>query len=165
MPRRYSSFDDAWRDFVSDDDYLESFFVAHSGPVETWWVVPPPEVERAALRLQSELEGCDFLLLLPHDWLHVTVPRPVTGAELRYARVNCFPDAVVVEVDGLPRERTFLPHMTLALVTRPVHPQELRERLLPLRDVVLGEQRVAETLRVSLELTPELEGYRVLDRA
>jgi hypothetical protein len=130
--------------------------------------VPPPDVKRAALHLQAELEPFDFLLLLPHDWLHVTVPEPIGSATLRYVRVNCFPDAVVVEVDGLAAEGTFLPHMTLALVTRAVPPDELREALTPLRDAVLGEQRVTETIRVAFELDRDAlfeQPYRVLDRA
>jgi hypothetical protein len=131
-------------------------------------VVPAPKVKRAALRLQSELERFDFLLLLPHDWLHVTVPEPVGAAELRFVRVNCFPDAVVVEVDGLAAEGTFLPHMTLALVTRAAPPHELREALTSLRDAFLGEQRVTETIRVVFELDRDVlfeQPYRIVDRA
>jgi hypothetical protein len=131
-------------------------------------VLPSPEVKRAALRLQAELERFDFLLLMPHDWLHVTVPEPVGPAVLRYGRVNCFPAAVVVEVDGLAAGGTFLPHLTLALVTRAAPPHELREVLTSLRDVFLGEQRVAETIRVTFEIDRDVlfdQPYRIVDRA
>jgi hypothetical protein len=166
LAKRYTSFDDAWDDFLAGDDQLEDFFAEHSGAVDTWWIVPPPAVKRAALLLQSELERFDFLTLLPHDWLHVTVPAPVGPAELAYARVNCFPDAVVVEVAGLPAEGTFLPHLTLALVTRSAPATELRAALVPLRETVLGRQDVEETIHVSFPLSRErlFEPFAVHER-
>jgi hypothetical protein len=163
----YESFDDAWADFLARDDYLEDFFSDDELDVDTWWVVPSPAIKRAALLVQSELEHFDFLTLMPHDWLHVTVPGPVTPAHLTFARVNCFPKAVVVEVRGLPGDGTFLPHLTLALVTRAAAPHELRAVLERLRDTELGEQDATETIRVQHPLSRErlFEPYTVVDRA
>jgi hypothetical protein len=152
----YESFDDAWSDFLARDDFLEDFFAQSlAAHVDTWWIVPPPEVKLAALRLQSELERFDFLTLLPHDYLHVTVPGPVGAAGLTYARVNCFPTAVVVEVGGLEGPSSFLPHLTLAVTTRAAPPDELRAVLGPLRETFLGRQRVEESIRVSFPLSRE----------
>jgi hypothetical protein len=164
----YTSFDDAWSDFLARDDYLEDFFSCDDElAVDTWWVVPSPAIKRAALLVQSELERFDFLTLMPHDWLHVTVPGPIAPAHLAFARVNCFPKAVVVEVRGLPAEGTFLPHLTLALVTRAAPPHDLRAGLQLLRDVRLGEQDATETIRVQHPLSRErlFEPYTVVDRA
>jgi len=94
------------------------------------------------------------------------VPGPVGPAELTYAHVNCFPSAVVVEVAGLPAGGAFLPHLTLALVTRATPPHELRAALVPLRETVLGRQSVEETIRVSFPLSRErlFEPYSVRER-
>jgi hypothetical protein len=164
----YESFDDAWNDFLARDDYLEDFFASEDElDVDTWWVVPPPEIKRAALLLQAELEAFDFLTLMPHDWLHVTVPGPVAPARLTYARLNCFPKAVVAEVNGLPAGGTFLPHLTLALVTRAAPPHDLRRALERLRDTQLGVQDATETIRVQHPLSRErlFEPYTIVDRA
>jgi hypothetical protein len=130
--------------------------------------VPPADVKRAALLLQSELEPFDFLTLLPHEYLHVTVPGPVGPADLTYARLNCFPSAVVVEVAsaGLPAAGTFLPHLTHALVTRPAPKDELVAVLERLRETVLGTQRVEETIRVTFPLDRErlFEPWTVRER-
>ena len=156
MATLYESFDAAWSDFLARDDYLEDFFAQGiAGEVDAWWIVPPPAVKLAALRLQAELERFDFLTLLPHDYLHVSVPAPVGAAELTYARVNCFPTAVVVEVSGLDATSTMLPHLTLAITTRAAPPDELRAALEPLRETVLGRQRVEESIRVSFPLSRE----------
>jgi hypothetical protein len=153
---RYESFDDAWSDFLARDDYLEDFFAeSAAAEVDTWCIVPPPAVKLAALQLQSELERFDFLTLLPHDYLHVTIPAPVGAVELTYARVNCFPTAVVVEVGGLEAAPSFLPHLTLAITTRAAPPDELRTVVEALRETFLGRQEVEESIRVSFPLSRE----------
>ena len=84
----------------------------------------------------------------------------VDAFDLVYRRVNCFHDAVVAETRGDgPRSLltrlvdagisrvavdTFLPHLTLATFNAPNHPRPLRERLVPVREVELGAQRVSD---------------------
>lgn len=94
----------------------------------------------------------------------------IDSFEVSYRRINCFHSAVVVEVGGegpralaaalvqsrywhdLPLEgalkgvrlETFLSHVTIGVVNRPTDPAPLREALVPLRDVELGRQRIAE---------------------
>jgi 2'-5' RNA ligase len=126
--------------------------------------------------VQGELEGFDFLELVPHDFLHVAV-RDAAAREfaapfdLSYARVNCFHTAVVAEVDApelraLDPDPQFLPHMSLAYVRRPAQPDELRAALEPLRETSFGRQRADELLRVHVELSRErgLEPWTVVDR-
>jgi hypothetical protein len=139
-------------------------------------IEPSPEVKRAALRVQGELEPFDFLELVPHDFLHVSVPHAAVlefeePIDLEYARVNCFHTAVVAEVDApalraLAPVPTFLPHMTLAVVRRPAAPDELRNVLEPLRDAPFGRQRVDQVLRIHVELSRELglQPWTVVDR-
>jgi 2'-5' RNA ligase len=87
-----------------------------------------------------------------------------------YPRVNCFHSAIVVEVEeagpralaaalvdsrywrDLPIEdavqelplETFLPHVTVGVVRTPTEPTALRDVLVPLRDVELGQERMSE---------------------
>ena len=175
----FTSFDDAWRAFISRTEPLESFYEEFAGSAfdgEVWVIQPTPEVKRAALRVQGELEWFDFLELVPHHFLHVSVPAAAVREfdepiELGYRRVGCFHTAVVAEVDSpalraLDPEPTFLPHMTLAVVRRPAPPGELRRVLEPLRDTVFGRQRVDEVMRVHVELSRErgLQPWTVMDR-
>jgi hypothetical protein len=139
-------------------------------------IEPPPEVKRVALRVQGELEPFDFLELVPHHFLHVSVPPAAVREfdepiDLEYSRVNCFHTAVVAEVDApalraLDPTPTFLPHMTLAVVRRPEAPDELRRVLEPLRETSFGRQRVDDILRIHVELSREggLQPWTVVDR-
>jgi len=116
--------------------------------------------DAAMLALQAELERFEWLALLPHDYLHVSLNAPVGPAKLTYARMNCFHCAVVVEVASCelheydPRP-TFLPHLTLAITKRPAPPGELRAVLEPLRETFLGRQHVEESIRVSFPFSRE----------
>jgi hypothetical protein len=175
----FTSFDDAWRAFLARSEPLESFYDEFTGGSfdgEVWVIEPPPEVKRAALRLQGELEQFDFLELVPHHFLHVSVPPAAVREfhepiDLEYSRVNCFHTAVVAEVDApalraLDPAPTFLPHMTLAVVRRPEAPDALRGVLEPLRDTSFGRQRADELLRIHVELSRErgLQPWRVVGR-
>ena len=181
MGEYFESFDAAWAHFLARDEPLESFYDEFRGGAfagEVWLIEPTPEVKRAALRVQGELERFDFLELVPHHFLHVSVGDaavcgldPDSPIELAYTRVTCFHTAVVAEVDApglraLEPERTFLPHLTLAVVTRPADAGGLREVLRELRDTPLGAQRLDEVLRVHVELSRErgLQPWQVLDR-
>jgi hypothetical protein len=113
---------------------------------------------------------------VPHYFLHVSVrdnaAREFTAPiDLSFGRVNCFPTAVVAEVGApvlknLDPDPTFLPHMSLAYVRRPVLPDDLRRVLEPLRETRFGVQRVEEVLRVHVELSRErgLQPWSVVDR-
>ena len=79
--------------------------------------------------------------------------------EIDYRRLNCFHEAVVVEVHGEGPHRlverhgdaeSFLPHLTLGYVREPGPADELRSALLPLRDARLGMQLVDEVLVCSI---------------
>jgi hypothetical protein len=175
----FTSFDDAWRAFLERSEPLESFYDEFAGGAfdgEVWVIEPSPEIKRAALRVQGELEPFDLLELVPHHFLHVSVPHAAVRAfdepiDLEYSRVNCFHTAVVAEVDApalraLDPAPTFLPHMTLAVVRRPEAPDELRRVLEPLRDTSFGRQRVDEVRRIHVELSGErgLQPWTVVDR-
>ena len=179
MGEYFESFDDAWRAFLARSEPLESFYDEFAGggfDGEVWVIAPPPEVKRAALGVQGELEPFDFLELVPHHFLHVSVsPAGVREfdepLDLEYSRVNCFHTAVVAEVGApalhaLDRAPTFLPHMTLAVVRRPEAPDELRRALEPLRDTPFGRQRADEVLRIHVELSRErgLHPWTIVDR-
>ena len=179
MGEYFTSFDDAWRAFLARTLPLESFYDEFSGGAfdgEVWVIEPTPEVKRAALRVQGELEPFDFLELVPHDFLHVAVPDAAARAfdaplDLGYVGVTCFHPAVVAEVDApalhaLDPTPTFLPHLSLAYVPRPAPPDDLRRVLEPLHETSLGRQRVHELLRVHVKLSREggLQPWTVVDR-
>jgi hypothetical protein len=139
-------------------------------------IEPSPEIKRAALRVQGELEPLDFLELVPHHFLHVSVPPIAVRAfrepiDVEYSRVNCFHTAVVAEVDApalraLDPAPTFLPHMTLGVVRRPEPPDDLRRVLESVRETSFGRQRLDEILRIHVELSRErgLQPWAVVDR-
>ena len=166
MGRLFESFDEAWAHFLARDEPLEDFFAgfpAEEFEGEAWVIEPPAEVRAAAAELQGPLAQFDWLKPVPGHFLHVALPEAPSKAaapELEYRRVTCFHDAVVVEVDAptLKRQfpdKTFLPHLTLAVTTRPADPHELRDILRPLREAYLGEQKVTEALHVSFAFSRE----------
>jgi hypothetical protein len=180
--RYFESFEEAWANFLAREEPLESFYDEFTGGAfegDVYLIEPAPEVKRAALRVQAALEPFDFLTVVPHHFLHVAITEDAVARlggrekplELDYPRVSCFHTAVVAEVwvralRPLDPTPTFLPHLTLAVVTRPAPPDELRTALIPLRDTELGTQRVNEVLRVHVQVSPErgLEPWNVLER-
>ena len=183
MGERFTSFDDAWSSFLARSEPLESFFDEfpqdRSFVAEAWLVVPPPEVKRAAVRLQSALEDVPGLVVVPHHFLHVSIGdgpdlddlRELGPFELRLGRVNCFPAAVVAEVESPELDRvdappTFLPHLSLAYLEEPTAVDPVREVVLPLRDVSLGSFVVDELVRVQLPAsrTTILQPWTVVER-
>jgi len=126
--------------------------------------------------VQGELERLNFLELVPHHFLHVSVPPAVVREldepiDVEYVRINSFCTAVIVEVDSpalraLDPTPTFLPHMSLAYVTRPAPPEELRRVLESVRETSFGRQRVDGLLRIHVELSRErgLQPWTVVDR-
>jgi hypothetical protein len=134
--------------------------------LEGWIVEPSREVKAAAARLQESLRRFDWIDVVPEHFLHVWVGVPerlgdapqrwpeLAPFEIEYPRLNCFHNAVVVEVTQPVRRLVagtqndlpeFLPHMTVA-VTRVEHPaDELRDVLTELRGSKVGFQTVGET--------------------
>jgi 2'-5' RNA ligase len=142
--------------------------------VDAWVIVPPPELKRAVLRVQGALEDAPGLRIVPHHFLHVSLPHAHELEklfEVSVARVNCFPAAVVAEVesetlDALDAPETFLPHLSLAYVERPVEPGPVRAIVEPLRDTVFGPFLVDEVVRVRVPAAKAtiLEPWTVAER-
>jgi 2'-5' RNA ligase len=150
--------------------------------LDVWLLVPSEPVKAAAQGIQRAFAHLDWLEPAPPHFLHVTIghdgPASFAGIEpfeIAFRRVNCFAEAVVVEVEGGgPRhlaERIrdteyFLPHLSLAYVRRGHSPDELRETLQGLRDMELGQQRVDEAIlcRVPIARATILQPWTVLGR-
>ena len=150
MGEWFTSFESAWEAFLRRDDPLESFWSDlpddPGALVDAWLIVPPPDLKRAVLRVQGGLEDVRGLRIVPHHFLHVTLPHVhelEEPFEVSVNRVNCFPAAIVAEVesdrlDRLDVPETFLPHVSLAYVERPVDPGPVRAAVSPLRDAAFG---------------------------
>jgi 2'-5' RNA ligase len=179
----FTSFEDAWAHFLARDEPLESFWDEYpddpTAALDVWLVVPPPEVKRASLRVQGVLEEIGGLRIVPHHFLHLTLPDDQIDAlaehgpfAVRCERLNCFPDAVVAEVesealDELEAPATFLPHVSLAYVELPIRPDPVREALLPLRRTGLGLFEVDELVRARVPAAKStvLQPWTVVERA
>jgi 2'-5' RNA ligase len=174
----FTSFEDAWEAFLRRDQPLESFWSELPDDadafVDAWLIVPPPELKRAVLRVQGELEDVRELRIVPHHFLHVSLPHAhqlEEPFEVSVARVNCFPAAVVAEVesealDALDAPETFLPHLSLAYVERPVEAGPVRGAVEPLRDNAFGSFPVDEVVRVRVPAAKAtiLEPWTVVER-
>ena len=186
MGEWFTSFDDAWTHFLARREPLESFFAQFedepaNATAEGWLIVPPPEVKREALRVQGVLEDVPGLELVPHHFLHVWIrgtshgPDPnelaqLAPFELDYRRLTCFHNAVVVEAaseafDRVSAPPTFLPHMTVAVVRGTPDPEPVRDAVVPLRDVVVGNDVVRQLVRVRFpaSATTVLQPWTVCD--
>ncbi len=186
MGEWFTSFDDAWSSFLARTEPLETFFDEFpddpSSVAEGWLIVPPPEIKQEAMSLQAELEGIPGIVAVPEHFFHVWL-RGEHGPDLEQllelgpfsmtlARLNCFHTAVVAEVDWPGLERldapdTFLPHLSLAYVARPIGAQPVREALVPVRELSLGTFIVDELVRVRLPAgrTSVLQPWTVVERA
>jgi hypothetical protein len=181
----FTSFDDAWASFLARTEPLESFFDEFpddpEAVLEVWLIVPPPDVKRAALRIQGVLEDVRGLRIVPHHFLHVSlqgtnavpVEQLLDGQafELRLPRLNCFQTAIVAEIESerfasVDAPATFLPHLSLAYVELPIDAADVREVLVPLRDHTLGAFAVDELVRVRVPAgrTTVLEPWAVVGR-
>jgi hypothetical protein len=179
LARLFESFDEAWAYFLAREEPLEDFFAFPGEEVEgaAWVIEPSPPIKAAAAELQRPLAGIDWLRLLPEHFLHITLPVPGTELrgrgpfELEYRGVNCFHEAVVVQVaapslHAVHPRPTFLPHMTLGITTREAPPDELRAILIGLRDAEVGRQEAHEALRVTFPFSRRhlLEPWTVRER-
>jgi hypothetical protein len=165
----FTSFAESWSHFLTRTAPLESFFAqfpeddAHV--IEGWLIVPPPEVKREVVRVQTILEEVPGLQVVPHFFLHVWIAgAPAFGPEideiaaagpfaLAFRNVNAFHTAIVVEahaerlrdVDAPPE---FLPHMTIAVVDGTPDVVPVRDAVVPLRELDFGATIVEELTRV-----------------
>lgn len=174
----FTSFEDAWEAFLRRDEPLESFWNDLPDDADTfvdaWLIVPPPELKRAVLRVQGALEDVRGLAIVPHHFLHVSLPHAHELEKpfaVSVARANCFPAAVVAEVesqtlDALDAPETFLPHLSLAYAERPVEPGPVRAIVEPLRDTSFGSFVVDEVVRVRVPAAKAtiLEPWTVVER-
>ena len=118
-----------------------------------------------AAGVQQAFAHLEWIDPTPFHFLHVTLKEPLldTAFEAAFRGVNCFHEAVVVEVEApaLPG----LPHLTVGYVREPMPPGELRKALLPLRHFDLGAQTVEEVLlcRVPAARTTFLRPWRVVE--
>ena len=142
--------------------------------MDAWVVIPPPALKRAVLRVQGALEDLRGLRVVPHHFLHVSLPHAhelEQPFEMSVGRLNCFPSAVVAEVESdslvdLEAPETFLPHLSLAYVESPVDPGPVRVVVEPLRDSALGSFVVDEVVRVHVPAAKAtmLEPWTVVER-
>jgi hypothetical protein len=121
--------------------------------VRLWLIFPPDEVKAGARAVQESFRELDWVAGVPDSYLHVSAgptaadwehvsPFPIT-----YRRANCFHDAAIIEAhaDGGPFPwAPFLPHLSVGYFRRPERADRLRDALLPLRHVELGEGVVDE---------------------
>jgi 2'-5' RNA ligase len=181
----FSDFGEAWAAFVAREE-LESFYANlpedEDATLDVWLIEPPEAVKRAAAELQSAFAHLRWIVPTPFHFLHVMIahdtgvePPVVAPFEVRYRRVNCFDDAVIVEAEGdglwqlargLREVAFFLPHVSIGYVHRPGAQGQLRDALTPLREIELGMQQVDEVLRcrVPVSRTTILQPWRVLKR-
>jgi 2'-5' RNA ligase len=183
MGELFRSFDEAWAYFLARSEPMETLAPPFGAPWTLAWLVSiAPELVPRLVELQAPLARLPFLRLMPSHYLHLTVAlvgpadavppvgecllaaerawRDVSAFDISLAHVNCFHEAVVVEVAperwdlpellaGRPLD-FLLPHVTLA-GTDGGDPEQLREVVVPLRDADVGLQRVT---RVELCLVP-----------
>ena len=162
MGRLFTSYDEAWEFFLGRHEPLESFYAAlpadDDAVLDGWFIEPSADVKQRAAALQRAFAHLDWLAPVPGHLLHVTLPGPISGppVEIEYRRVNCFHEAIFVEVHAPELSRAggapFLPHLTLALARRPHDPGPLRDVLIPLRDAWVGRQVVTEILRCRIPI-------------
>jgi hypothetical protein len=158
--RLFTSFEEAWSEFLAREEPLADFF-ASLPPEEaflTTWLALPGEAVRAEARAVQEELAVDGLRLIPGHFLHVSLGsqsadldaarKRLAGFgsfEARYGPVSCFPDAPILEARSerfialaaaLGREQdfdVFLPHLSLGYFEGPpVTP--VREAIVRLRD-------------------------------
>lgn len=169
----FTSFEEAWAEFLVRDEPLEDFVAEFPEDEEylTVWHAPPgPAAKEEAAVVQRALDGLEGLRLTPPHWLHVSLGlgreddlervrdrlRGAVAFEAEYGPATCFHEAIVLEVRGetfaeLARAvepdrdlAIFLPHVSIAYTDGRPSPGPIRDRLLPLRDRPPVRERVSE---------------------
>jgi hypothetical protein len=166
----FASFEEAWAFFLERAEPLEDFFetLPEAEAYLTAWLALPGEVATAeASAVQEGLEGIGGLRLSPAHFLHVALGSHEAQLEVarerlsgfgsfdaEYGPVNCFHDAVFLEVRSdqiaglalaLEPERDleyFLPHLSLGYFEGGPSPEPIRDALVGLRD----REPVTETI-------------------
>lgn len=183
MGEFFSNFEEAWASFLAREEPLEDFFAALPGEeayLTTWLAFPGKVATAEASAAQAGLDGIGGLLLSPAHFLHVSLGSHEAQLEIARERlsgfgafdaefgpVNCFHDAVVLEVRSdriadlalaLEPERDleyFLPHLSLGYFDGRPSPEPFREALVGLRE----REPVTETIsEVHLCVVPIARG-------
>jgi 2'-5' RNA ligase len=186
--RYFATFDEAWSFFLTRDEPLEEFFgqLPDRESYILCWLLPfdrrlVPRIRTA----QGSFAALEWITPQPEHFLHTSIalvavsPQPPTAHEItaavegarrawsgvkpfdvHYLRVNCFHDAVVVEVGGdgpktlverlvdagavdTVDPEVFLPHVTIGAFNERGDASALRHRLTQIRDLDVGTQHVA----------------------
>ena len=170
MGHFFTSFEETWAFFLGREEALEDFFAClpdEEAYLTTWLALPGEVAAAEATAAQEGLQGIGGLRLVPAHFLHVSLGSHEAQLEVargrlqgfgsfdaRYGPVNCFHDAVVLEVRSdriadmaraLEPERDleyFLPHLSLGYFEGGPPPEPLRSALLALRE----REPVTETI-------------------
>jgi hypothetical protein len=187
MGRYFTDFEEAWQFFLTRDEPLEDFFApfpGHESYVLCWLLGFDAGLLPRVRTAQHAFAALSWITPQPEHFLHTSIAsvavssRPptadeITGAaerarrawsgvqpfEVRYRRVNCFHDAVVVEVAGAgPKTlvarlvdagavdtvdpELFLPHVTIGAFNERGDASTLRHALVPIRELDVGAQKV-----------------------
>jgi 2'-5' RNA ligase len=138
-----------------------------SATVDVWIFEPSDEVRAAVAEVQAAFAHLPWIVPTPASFLHVTVhePLPTPPFEAVYRRVNCFHEAVIVEVES-EALGGFLPHLTVGYVREPGPASDLRAAVAPLRDLDVGRQIVRELkkVRAPASRTTVLQPWTVMQR-
>ena len=189
MGRYFATFEEAWSFFLTREEPLEDFFEAlpdRDSYVLCWLLGFDRALMPGIRTAQRPFAALEWITPQPEHFLHTSISavavssRPPTKDEIavagelaqralsgvqrfevHYRRINCFHDAIVVEVAGEgPKtlvERLvdagavdtvdpelFLPHVTIGAVNDPADASALRDALVPIRELDVGTQQVVE---------------------
>jgi 2'-5' RNA ligase len=187
--RYFATFGEAWSFFLTREEPLEDFFDElpdHDSYVLCWLLAFDEALVARIRTAQSSFAELEWITPQPVHFLHTSIaavavsPQPPSPAaiasaterarrgwsgvqrfEVHYRRVNCFHDAVVVEVAGagpktLVERRVdagavdtvdpelFLPHVTIGAVNARTDASALRDVLAQIRGLDVGTQQVLE---------------------
>jgi 2'-5' RNA ligase len=187
--RRFATFEEAWSFFLTREEPMEEFFEQlpdHDSYVLCWLLEFDTSLVERIRAAQRSFAGLEWITPQPAHFLHTSIaavavsPQPpsseaiasaaerarhawsgVQRFEVQYRRVNCFHEAVVVEVAGEgPKTlvtrlvdagavdtvdpELFLPHVTIGAFNRRGNASALRNPLLQVRELDVGTQQVLE---------------------
>jgi 2'-5' RNA ligase len=187
--RYFATFEEAWSFFLTREEPLEEFFGRlpdHESYILCWLLPFERSLVPRIQTAQRSFAALEWIDPQPEHFLHTSIaavavsPRRPTADEItaaaeaarrawsgvqpfdvHYRRVNCFHDAVVVEVSGdgpktlverLVDEgavdtvdpEVFLPHVTIGAFNERADASALRHALTQIRDLDVGRQRVGE---------------------
>lgn len=189
MGRYFATFEEAWSFFLTRDEPLEEFFGQlpdHESYILCWLLPFDRSLVPQIRTAQRSFAALGWITPQPEHFLHTSIAAVAVSArppradeiiaaaeaarrawsdvepfDVHYRRVNCFHDAVVVEVSGdgpktlverLVDERTvdtvdpevFLPHVTIGAFNERGDASALLQALTQVRDLDVGTQHVGE---------------------